>query len=201
MLPEGSVTQQIGKLKTGDHAAAFELWRRYFQRLVDVARRRLQPHPRGLNDEEDVALAAFAAFCRHAEQGGMPEVRDRDDLWRVLVTLTVRSAIDEVRRANRQKRGGAARAEGTGGGVQSAEGDPDRLASPEPTPEFLAQVAEECQRLISCLDDETLRSIAQWKTEGYTNEEIGARLGVAVRTVERKLQAIREQWSSGNAPA
>jgi hypothetical protein len=35
--------------------------------------------------------------------------------------------------------------------------------------------------------------------EGYANEEIGRRLGCALRTVERKLALIRELW--GEEPA
>jgi DNA-directed RNA polymerase specialized sigma24 family protein len=36
--------------------------------------------------------------------------------------------------------------------------------------------------------------------EGYTNEELAARLRVAPRTVERKLQRIRELWAQEVSP-
>ena len=39
-----------------------------------------------------------------------------------------------------------------------------------------------------------LRNIATWKMEGYTNQEIAAKLDCAPSTVERKLQRIRTQW-------
>jgi len=64
----------------------------------------------------------------------------------------------------------------------------------EPTPEFAAQVAEECQRLLGRLGDAELRSVALWKMEGYTNEEIAARLNCVPRTVQRKLGLIRTLW-------
>jgi DNA-directed RNA polymerase specialized sigma24 family protein len=50
--------------------------------------------------------------------------------------------------------------------------------------------------LLASLDDDTLKSIAVWKTEGYTNEEIAAQLGVVLRTVERKVHAIRKRWTN-----
>ncbi len=199
--PEGSVTRQISRLKEGDHAAARLLWQRYFQRLVRLARRKLQPNARRAADEEDVALTAFASFCRHAEQGRFPKVRDRTDLWRLLVTLTIRMAIDLIRREGRQKRGGpqSGEPEATVPGRHAARrGDTDQLADQQPAPEFVAQVAEECERLLGALDDAELKSIALWKTEGYTNEEIAAKLGVVLRTVERKLHAIRQRWSQGD---
>ena len=79
--------------------------------------------------------------------------------------------------------------------IRLSEANPELIASREPAPEFIAQVAEECERLLSALDDAELRSIALWKTEGYTNDEIASELGCVLRTVERKLQTIRRRWS------
>ena len=39
-----------------------------------------------------------------------------------------------------------------------------------------------------------LRQVALWKVEGYTNEEIAARLDCVPRTVERKVRRIRLLW-------
>lgn len=69
-------------------------------------------------------------------------------------------------------------------------------AAKQANPGFIAEVAEECDRLLGSLDDDTLKSIAVWKTEGYTNDEIATQLGVVLRTVERKVHAIREHWTS-----
>jgi DNA-directed RNA polymerase specialized sigma24 family protein len=50
--------------------------------------------------------------------------------------------------------------------------------------------------LLEQLGDDVLRSIAVWKMEGLTNQEIAARLGCAVPTVERRLRLIRKTWSA-----
>ena len=42
MSSEGSVTRWIEALQAGDSAAAQQLWERYFRRLVDLARKKLQ---------------------------------------------------------------------------------------------------------------------------------------------------------------
>ena len=44
--------------------------------------------------------------------------------------------------------------------------------------------------------DADLRTIAAWKMEGYTTEEIAAKLRRAPRTVERKLDLIRQRWTA-----
>jgi len=59
MPSHGSVTAWIGQLRAGDRAAAQPLWQGYFQRLVALARQKLRHAPRGMADEEDVALSAF----------------------------------------------------------------------------------------------------------------------------------------------
>jgi DNA-directed RNA polymerase specialized sigma24 family protein len=198
MSSDESVSQWIGRLQDGDPAAAQQLWERYFQRLVGLARKKLDGMPRRSADEEDVALSAFDSFCRGAGHGRFPQLRDRDNLWRLLVTITARKAYQLLLREGRQKRGGnavldeAALAGPTDSG--SREVGLEQLLDREPTPEFAAQLAEEYERLLASLPDAELRSVAQWKLEGYTNEEISAKLGCALRSVERKLKVIRSLW-------
>src|SRR5262249_49912506 len=81
MSSPGSITCWINELKLGKRAAAQPLWEDYFQQLVARARRKLAGLPRRAADEEDVALSAFASFCRAAEKGRFPQVHDRHDLW------------------------------------------------------------------------------------------------------------------------
>jgi hypothetical protein len=60
-------------------------------------------------------------------------------------------------------------------------------------------VAEQYCRLLDILGDETLRRVAVWRLEGYTGEEIAAKLGCARRTVAFRLELIRKIWQ-GEAP-
>lgn len=73
--------------------------------------------------------------------------------------------------------------------------DFDPKQGDEPSPEMAAQLADEYRRLMEMLDDPTLRSVATWKLEGFTNDEIAARLGRVTSTVERKLALIRSKWA------
>jgi DNA-directed RNA polymerase specialized sigma24 family protein len=198
MSPDESVSQWVGRLQAGDAEAAQKLWERYFGRLVGLARKKLEGLPRRSADEEDVALSAFDSFCRGAGNGRFPQLGDRDNLWRLLVTITARKAHQLMLREGRQKRGGNAVLDeaalaGPGDG-QSQEVGLEQMLDREPTPEFAAQLAEEYERLLARLPDAELRCVAQWKLEGYTNEEIGSKLGCALRSVERKLKVIRSLW-------
>ncbi len=180
------------RLKAGESAAARPLWEAYFGRLVVMARRKLGGRPPAVADEEDAALSAFDSFCRRARDGRFPDLNDRDDLWQILLMLTVRKAVNLLRRQGRLKRGG--------GQVKRASelsADDDVLAEVlgrEPTPELAAQAAEEVGRLLDGLGDAELRAIAVAKMEGLTNAEVAERTGRSLATVERKLSLIRKRW-------
>jgi DNA-directed RNA polymerase specialized sigma24 family protein len=187
-----SVTQWISSLKQGDQSAAQRIWEAYFRRLVGLAHARLRDAPRRVADEEDVALSAFHSFWRGAQAGRFPRLDDRNDLWQILVLITVRKAIDLRNYEGRLSRGR--------GRVRSltdlSQDGIEAIGGGEPTPELAAQVAEECQRLMEQLEDPTLQNVATWKLEGYTDAEIAIRLGCVTRTVERKLARIRGIWAS-----
>jgi DNA-directed RNA polymerase specialized sigma24 family protein len=199
MPSEGSVTRYLGQLQAGDPAAAQQLWERYFQHMVGLARQKLQGSPRRAADEEDVALSAFDSFCRNAERGRFPQLADRDSLWRLLVVITARKAGHLLRDERRQKRGGPANPPRPAG-APTGEVGLDQIVSREPDPEFAAEMAEECRRLLGSLGDKELEAVALWKMEGYTNEEIAGKLGYVVRSVKRKLQLIRHIWEKEMTP-
>jgi len=194
MDAEDSVTQWFDRLRQGDPAAAQPLWERYFARLVRLARDRLSGLRRGARDEEDVALSAFNSFCLAAEKGRFPQLADRDGLWRLLVALTERKAVDLIRAETRAKRGGGRVLDETGLAPAADGGGLERVPGREPTPEFVALMAEECQRRLAQLGDEPLRTVALLRLEGYSNQEVAERLGCTARTVERKLELIRTLW-------
>jgi len=160
-------------------------------RDVAAARARLAGFPRRAADEEDVALSAFDSFCRDAVAGRLPQLDDRDDLWRVLLLIAGQKAVDLMRHETAGKRGG-----------QHGDGGPEveALAADEPTPEFAAQVADEFRRLLALLPDAELKELAVWKMEGHTNEEIAGRWGCVPRTVERRLKVIRSLWAGEVSP-
>jgi RNA polymerase sigma factor (sigma-70 family) len=179
------VTLWISQVKDGQSDAVRPLLERYFQRLVELARARLQGVPGLAAYDEDVALSAFKSLCLGAERDRFPRLADRDDLWRLLAVLTVRKAIDLQRRRRPQE-----------AGAETVE----QLLSREPPPELAAEMSEEYRRLLDRLGDPQLQAIALWKVEGHTNEEIADRLGCAVRSVERKLHRIRIEWQEAAPP-
>src|SRR4051794_6018164 len=103
---KGSVSLWIDDLKGGGAEATRRVGARFYGGLVRLARAKLRAVPRVAADEEDVALSAFDSFCAGVQGGRFPRLDDRDDLWRVLVTIAARKAGHQVRDQFREKRGG-----------------------------------------------------------------------------------------------
>ena len=190
-----SIASWLLGARAGDEAAAQAIWQRYFTRLVQLARTKLPGHVKRAFDEEDVAHSALRCFLHAVAEDRYPQLADRHGLWTLLVVITARKAKAYLRRQNRVRRGGGQVLGETA--FLSPDDDAlgiDQVLGAEPTPEFAAQVADECQRLLAMLGDATLRSIAILKMEGHTVDEIAAKLGSTKRTIERRLHIIRKTW-------
>ena len=180
-LETGSVTRLIQAVQDDKTSAVGPLLAVYFDRLVQLARSRLQQLPGMASYDEDLALRSFYSVYRRLQDSQRPlQLTGRDDLWRLLAMRTISRAIDLIRRHRP--------------GEPPGEHDLEQLLTREPTPEEAAVMADECRRLLDMLDEPELRQIALWKVEGYTNEEIAARLDCVPRTVERKVRRIRLLW-------
>jgi DNA-directed RNA polymerase specialized sigma24 family protein len=196
----GSVTVWLDRLQAGGHRdeAVARLWERYFTHLVARARNHLRGQ-RAAVDGEDVALSALDGFVRAVEAGRFPKLKDRNDLWAVLLHMTANRARNAVRDENRIKRGGGLRQHQLTAGDSDAAGvAPQAL---EPDPAEVVALAEEVEHMLTTLGNPVLQRVAVLALEGHTNQEIAAALGKAVATAERKLKRIREIWASaGYAP-
>jgi RNA polymerase sigma factor (sigma-70 family) len=179
------------------------LFQRFFPRAVRLTKQVLHgAHPRAA-DEEDIALSALKSLCLAILQGRIAGAQSDEDLWRLVRWIARRKAIDYMRREKRQKRGaGKIHGESVFHNVESVDGElgleqvPDQRISGAQR----IMLEEERKHLFEELEDETLRQVATWKIEGFTNDEIAKRLGVCTRTVERKLKLIRKIWSHEPEP-
>src|SRR5262249_41031491 len=176
-----SITRLIRAVQDGSDTAIRPLLAAYFDRLVQLARKRLQNMPGLGGYDEDLALRSFHSVYERLRDPARPlELAGRDDLWRLLATRTISRAIDLIRRHHPEE--------------VTREQDFTQLLTREPTPLEAAEVADECRRLLESLPEPELRLIALLKVEGYTNEEIATQLDCVPRTIERKMSRIRLLW-------
>lgn len=195
-MHESSISLYMRKLKEGNEQAAEQLWLECYPRLIQLARKRLEGVAPKMADEEDVVLSALKSFCKAAQMGRFPDMKDRDDLWRILFAMTSRKIVDLQRYEARRPATGESAWQSPSneeGGIHELPADPSEEA-------VATRLAEELEANLGTLSPD-LRNLAVAKLEGYTNVEIAERFGVALRTVERRLHLIRRIWEDADPSA
>jgi DNA-directed RNA polymerase specialized sigma24 family protein len=135
-------------------------------------------------------------FCRLSR--GDFTLGDRDDLWALLVTITlnkVRNAADHHFAAKRDVRRTRPLPSFDESWTNTPH-DPIALEFPEPSPADAAALTEALEIRLRDLPEPDLRQVALMKLEGFTTCEIADRIKCSKRTVERKLGLIRKRWES-----
>ncbi|MGF1583096.1 MAG: ECF-type sigma factor [Gemmataceae bacterium] len=197
MSEHGSITLLVQQLKAGQRDALQDLWARYFERLVRLARKKLDGAPRQMADEEDVALSAINSFCVAVENQRFPKLEDSADLWQILVMLVRKKSARLWEYHSRERR--------NHNKVQSIEVPPgagsesdafflDQIQGETPDPQVAAEFTEQLQVLLQTLSDKELQQIAVLRLEGHTHGEIGETIDRSSETVRRRLERIQKTW-------
>ncbi len=194
--------------------AAAEIYQRYSEPLQDHIKFRLQMAIGRVVDEEDLAQEAMIALLQGAPKGRFRELDNRQDLWQVLTMLAKRRAIDQRRRETAQIREeDKVRGEsvfdspaGSSSEIGGLDGHPEGRPVPRPElpPWMITLIEEEFQQWMDLLDAVDrkspksrirLQEIAQLRFESYTVAEIAKRFECSTRTIEKRLNLIREIWN------
>jgi RNA polymerase sigma-70 factor (ECF subfamily) len=184
---QSDIRELLGRIRSGDDEAARELLHRYESKVRLVVRRQLPRLLRSRFDSIDFLQSVWGSFF-HRIQTGPHDLEAEENLIAFLAWAARNKVIDEYRRAATQKQNipREQSLENTGGGEASlglAMGD---------TPSELAQAQETYDRL-SRLLPESRRAILELKAEGYSCNEIGQKLGLSERTVQRALEELRDR--------
>ena len=189
----------ISRLRAGRDQSGYEtavglLWEKYFLRMMLLARKKLAGAHNRAKDEEDIAVSAFKSFCA-GMQAGKYEHGQENDLWPLLVTITINKSIDHLRHENRAKRGG--RHERSADAIEE-------LITAEATPELQLVAHETLEQLFAALDntkDPSLRILATLRLNNEPPAIIAQQLGCTLRTIQRKLKTIQAIWQTLHASA
>ncbi len=165
-----------------------------YHRLVGLARKKLGDSPRSVKDEDDVVQSAFKSFFVRAQAGQFPELRDRNNLWPLLVLITARKASNQRQHERRLKRGAGQITNQVG---SEGNGSEDQwfaqVIADDPSPDDATIFLAELERFMDSLDDPSQRLILFWKLEERTNPEMARHLDCSLSAIERKLRLIRSR--------
>jgi RNA polymerase sigma-70 factor (ECF subfamily) len=177
----------IARLRAGDDRAAVEVVRRFTHRLAALARTHLDTQLRAKVDPEDLVQSVYKSFF-HRQGDGQFDLDGWDDLWGLLVVITLRKCASQAEyfRAERRnpEREQRPASDGAGAGWEPI----DR----EPTPAEAAALAETVADLMRGVGPSD-RPILELSLQGYTVKEICEQLGRAERTVWRVRARARNR--------
>jgi RNA polymerase sigma-70 factor (ECF subfamily) len=178
----------LARVQAGDEAAARELLARYESEVRLVVRRQLPRLLRSRFDSLDFLQSVWGSFFRRVRSASGPaEFEDSRHLVAFLARAAKNKVIDEYRRAASQKQD-MHREEplwGEGGRAKDVPAQTD-------SPSQVAEAREVFGRLRDLLPEDR-RTILELKAEGLSSRDIGERLGVSERTVQRVLEDLRRR--------
>jgi RNA polymerase sigma-70 factor (ECF subfamily) len=174
------------RLRSGDEAAATEVFQRYLRRLIALAGKQFDARVRERADVEDAVLSAFRTFFSRAGRGEF-DLAGWGQLWSLLAVITLRKCARR-RRAMKAARRDRSR-EVDARSVKS--GGLRQVPDPSPSPVEAAIISETIEELLRELDADD-RPIVEHILQGYTAEETAARLDCSERTVRRVRQRAKQ---------
>lgn len=199
MSPDDSFAVLMTRLRTGEDAAAREVFVRFAARLAGLARTHLDARLAVKVDPEDVVQSAYKSFFLRQRDGQL-DVGTWDGLWGVLTMITLRKCADRAAYYRAEKRDVAREAAG-GTGDDSTTGMMDLALDREPLPDEAAVLAETVDALFRAIDDPDERAILELSLQGFTASEISEQLGRAERSVRRLRERVRARLERMQADA
>jgi RNA polymerase sigma factor (sigma-70 family) len=181
----GDIRELLARIKNGDEDAARELLCRYESKVRLVVRRQLPRLLRSRFDSIDFLQSVWGSFF-HRIQTGPNDLNEEENLIAFLAWAARNKVIDEYRRAATQKQN-IHREESI-----ENRGDRDTTLASGDTPSELAQAHETFDRLSRLLPEDR-RVILDLKAAGYSCSEIGRKLGLSERTVQRVLEDLKNR--------
>jgi RNA polymerase sigma-70 factor (ECF subfamily) len=172
--------------RAGDEDAARKLVDRYLDRLVALARRRLSQRLASRVDPEDVVQSVFRTFFCHAREGKF-QIKDQDDLCKLLMRITVHKVLKQVEHHTAAKRDAHLETEQGNRTLERMH----EVLSRDPTPEAEVLFLDQLEYLLGQLRPKE-RKILEMRMQGYSNDEIMKQLDIEHdRTIRRVMERVR----------
>jgi RNA polymerase sigma-70 factor (ECF subfamily) len=187
-LSRDAFPELMSRLRTGDEAAAVEIFNRFVYRLVALARSQLDTWLRSRVDPEDVVQSVYRSFFTRFTAGQF-DVANWESLWGLLALITLRKC------ANRADYFQAGRRDRRREAVQDPASDCGlllRAVDHEPSPLEGAILTETLESLLSSLDERE-RHIVQLHLQGHEIPAISLQVRRSQRTVRRALEVARRR--------
>jgi hypothetical protein len=210
---DDDMAELVRRLCQGHKTEALgEIFDRYYPRLLALATRRLERKqvPESVYEPDDALGSSLDTILRLVMTGRVESIQGVDGFWRLYRKILARKVSAASDRHTSLKRGGPGIRRGMRNGAPTNDpndattslpamavpaDDLDLFKSNLPSAEVTAICNETTEQLINLLQPD-LQSVVRMRLEMRTIAEMAAHLGVSPRSVDRKVEMIREIWAS-----
>jgi RNA polymerase sigma-70 factor (ECF subfamily) len=187
-----SIPELVRRLREGDPRAAEELFVQYARQLIRLAEQHLSRNLAGKVEGEDIVQSVFRTFFRRSAEGEF-RIDSSDQMWRLLVQITLRKARAKGRYHTAERRD--VNADESGGDKVWFE----EAITQEPGPEQAVVLVDQIEALVRGLP-ELYATVLDMRLQGYSVAEIAPQVGVSRQTIYRALGLLQQRLnqSQGN---
>lgn len=182
----------LKRVRQGDPHAIAELYNRYLDRSVRLAKSRLRVGEDHLIDDEQAAMSALESLIIRVRGGSYSDIKDHLKLWNLLACIINRKLI----KYRRSMYGPTRSPEQPFIPVNEIDGDSSNnfgvnVVDHEPSPLSAVIANDTLQQILDNLSDPDARSVLLLRLEGYSDSEIADQLNHSRSWVARRTSAIR----------
>lgn len=188
----GSVSNWILGARQGDPVAIEEIVSRYLARVANCAQSMLAADEQRIRDGQDIATDVLMKMASELSSGQHQQLRDRNDLWVLLISIVNEQVVQN--RNDWQQRNGVPQELTLTDYLSHCDQDLELLLSKGNKYGSLQAILDRMDDLIALVKDQQSKEVALLKLQGYSNRDIGARLGLVAKTVDRKVSKIISRW-------
>lgn len=177
---DGSLLRLV---RSGEQEAATDLYVRYSDRLLKLAKRNTNPNLATRFDPEDVVQSVFRSFFRRVAHGAY-DVPEGEELWRLLLVLSLNKVRALARHHRAQRRSVDATFRNIG-----EDQSVGAFMTPDPQPQqILEMVVDDVLRDMPAAQ----RHIVEQRIQGHSVVDIADQTQRSRRTVERVIKKFRD---------
>ncbi len=177
----------MGSARDGDSVAQCQIYSEFVDQLVLLASKRINQRFQSKIAPEEIVQSVFASFFRRNEEGEFC-LENWNDLWALLVRITVCKSINRVKRFKAAKRDVRREKHAHENHTESSFFGSKKN---QPSPQDILIFNECLDQLLDSLP-EKLQQIVCLRLQGMSNFEICEQLKCSERTVYRSLNRIRD---------
>lgn len=178
----------------GDEHAFEAIFERYGEKLIKLAGKRISERLSSRIEAEDIVQSVFRTFFGRVQEHRFT-FQNADDLWKLLVSMTLNKLRNKVDFHTASKRDVSAEQPLGGGGSSFPSAfDP---SGQEPSPAAVVAFLDLLENFMKELRPKD-RRILEFRLQGWTQEEIAREMNCTERTVRRVIDRIRDLAENQN---